>query len=227
MLGITLVVFLYIAAPVLILLFVKRATEAEVESMAELACPFVLMASGNVFTISNPTRSSRISLSVGVALLLPTALFFYISAGIGFYMLPLGLLGLVLLTIGLRSKDVLQTVIDSADRTVTFIYSPSVFSAKGRKRTIPFSQLSLVLVEFSRPSSTPRLTSPGCISVTVTGQQDYVCVFEFAFTQQMQNSVIALMPEIRQTATEIGQIMGLKVALDIPPQSSYTSEEVA
>ena len=227
MLGITLVFLLYIAAPVLIFLFVKQATEVEVESLAELACPFALVASDNVFTISNPTRSSRISFGVGLALLLPTLLSFYISAGIGFYMLPLGLLGLVLLTIGLRSKDVLQTVIDSADRTVTFIYSPSAFSAKGRKRTIPFSQLSLILVEFSRPSSTPRFTSPGCISVSVTGQRDYVCVFSFTFSQQMQNSVIAFMPEIRQTATEIGQIMGLKVALDIPPKSSYPSEEVA
>lgn len=227
MLGFTLILLFYIATPVLIFFFVKRATEAEMESTAELACPFALIASGNIFTISNPTRSSRISLGVGLALLLPSIFIFYISTGIGFYMAPLGLLGLVLLVIGLRSKDVLQTVIHSAERTVTFIYSPSAFSVKGRNRTIPFSQLSLVLVEFNRPSSTPRLTSPGCVSVTLSGKNDYVEIFSFPFNQKMREAVSAFMPEIRQTATEISQIMSLKVALDIPPQSSCSSVNVA
>ena len=216
-----LLIFLgFAAVPVLIVLGVKKATEPSVGDEVKVTCPLVLSGSVNAVEITNPTRSSRILISLGLALLLPNILFCYFSAGIGFYMMPLGLLGLILIVISLRSKDVLKTVIAPSTRSVTFIYSPSVFSSKSREQTIPFAQLSMIMVEFRRPSNSARLNSPGGVSVTLMGKSDYVEIFSFQFTQKMLEAAKAFMPELRQRATEVGRIMSLKVILDIPPQSS-------
>jgi len=222
MLGFLLICLGIAAVPILIIFGVKKATEPSGSDVGETPCPFALSTSVNAVEITNPTRSSHLYLSVGLALLLPTILIFYTSAGVGFYMTPLGLLGLILIVISLRSKDVLKTVINSETRSVTFIYSPSVFSRASRQRTIPFAQLSMIMVEFSRSRNNGRLTSPGGVSVTLTGKSDYIEIFSFPFTQKMLEAVNAFMPDVRQTAIEVARIMSLKVILDVPPHATHS-----
>src|SRR5574343_1055711 len=115
-------------------------------------CPLALIMDGNSVEVSNPTNGSHTMLALGLALAIPTGLSFLLTVGVGFYMLPLGVIGVGLIIASLYSKHVCKTEFNLDKRTVDFFYS-SLWSKMAGTETSPLANFSMITLEFSRPKT--------------------------------------------------------------------------
>lgn len=173
---------------------------------------------GNTVEVTNPTNGSHTMLALGLAFVVPTGLFFFLAVGIGFYMLPLGVIGVGLIIASLYSKHVRKTKINLEKRTVDFFYS-SLWSRMASTETIPLANFSMIMLEFSRP----KTKTPGEISVSLSGRGGHINIFNFPVMYGTLAAADSFMPEIREAVRKIGEIVGLKAILDIPPLTSRSS----
>lgn len=173
---------------------------------------------GNTVEVFNPTNGSHTMLALGLALAVPTGLSFLLAVGVGFYMLPLGVIGVGLIIASLYSKHVRKTEFNLDKRTVDFFYS-SLWSKMAGTETNALANFSMIMLEFSRP----KTKTPGEISVSLCGRGGHVTIFSFPVTYGTLAAADSFMPEIRETVRKIGEIVGIKVILDIPPLTSRSS----
>lgn len=173
---------------------------------------------GNSVEVFNPTNGSHTMLALGLALAIPTGLSFLLAVGVGFYMLPLGVIGVGLIIASLYSKHVRKTEINLEKRTVDFFYS-SLWSKNASTETLPLASFSMIMLEFSRP----KTKTPGEISVSLSGRGGHVNIFNFPVMYGTLAAADSYMPKIREAVRKIGEIVGLKAILDHPPLTSRSS----